>query len=399
MKPKLALAETCTACMACIDSCPKGALTCYLDKNGRYRIACDTSTCVSCNLCVKVCPVVLSQFGKRKQSISHPYAAWAIDDNMRLRSASGGIFAALAYSTLSEGGVAVGACMEGLDVKMRLIDKVQDIPLLQGSKYQQADSRGIYQLVRDYLRKGIKVLFSGAPCQICALYSFCKNTPTDNLITVDFICSGFPSLLPLRYELRKYSDIETLTFTDKTNGWIKSKSLSLYSKGGKRINIGWNNNGISSAFTSKLTHRSSCVNCRFCHAERISDMTLGDYWGDKKFLSEHNKGLSIVIVHSSKGEEALRRASIETKATTWESFIKFNPRMVYGKLLSAKFHPLRLHTAWFYQHKSDIQILQMFQNPWGRNQFSIFLYRIFQLLFYTIPLKMKLELIIKKKAK
>lgn len=398
-RPNLASIEMCTACMACIDACPKSALTSVLNDNGRYQIECDTDSCISCGLCERVCPVVTLQFGKRKKGTSYPFAAWAIDEGLRLKSASGGIFAALAYQVISNGGVAIGACMDGLEVKMKLIDKIEDISLLQGSKYQQANSCGIYSLVKTLLRRGEKVLFSGTPCQIAALYSFLGKTSTDNLVTLDFICSGLPSILPLQYELKKRGEgIRTLTFTDKANGWLKSKSLNLYDNNGRVINIGWNN-GISNAFSSKLTHRGSCVDCCFCHPERISDLTVGDFWGDKEFVSEHEKGLSIVIVHSPKGKKELDLSSIELRSVTWKSFLMANPRMIYGKLLSAKYHPLRRHTAHYYEKKSLKDIERLFVFPWGKNMVSVILYRVFQLLFYTYPLNRRKKKIIKKNDK
>ena len=49
--------------------------------------------------------------------------------------------------------------------------------------------------------------------------------------------------------------------------------------------------------------RPSCFNCPFKNAERLSDFTLADAWGVSKSVPEinDNKGLSSVIVHSSKG--------------------------------------------------------------------------------------------------
>ena len=72
------------------------------------------------------------------------------------------------------------------------IDSIEDLPLLQGSKYVQSNPEDAYKKARDFLEEGIEVLFTGTPCQIAALYSF-LNKRYENLITMDFICHGVSS--------------------------------------------------------------------------------------------------------------------------------------------------------------------------------------------------------------
>ena len=100
----------------------------------------------------------------------------------------------MAKNVLEEGGVVVGAMQEQYLTKHCLIDNVNDLSLLQGSKYTQSSTEGIFREVKTQLAKGKKVLFSGLGCQVAALLSFLKNDKhIDNLLTVDLICGGVPS--------------------------------------------------------------------------------------------------------------------------------------------------------------------------------------------------------------
>ena len=66
---------------------------------------------------------------------------------------------------------------------------------LRGSKYVQADAKFIYKEVRSLLKSGRKILFSGTPCQVAALYAVLGNAATSvNLFTVDIVCHGTPSV-------------------------------------------------------------------------------------------------------------------------------------------------------------------------------------------------------------
>ena len=56
------------------------------------------------------------------------------------------------------------------------------------------------------------------------------------------------------------------------------------------------------AFVGDLCLRPSCHRCSFKGLTRVSDFTLGDYWGvwDQVPSMSDNRGTSIVLVHSEK---------------------------------------------------------------------------------------------------
>ena len=61
-----------------------------------------------------------------------------------------------------------------------------------GSKYVQSDTYDSYKKVKNRLKKGQMVLYSGVPCQVAGLKGFLRKD-YDNLLTLDIICHGTPN--------------------------------------------------------------------------------------------------------------------------------------------------------------------------------------------------------------
>lgn len=64
-------------------------------------------------------------------------------------------------------------------------------------------------------------------------------------------------------------------------------------------------NLVTTAFSTEMTERYSCYNCKFVGKHRLSDFTIGDLWGDTMYPQEHYKGLSLVITHNQEAEVLL----------------------------------------------------------------------------------------------
>lgn len=315
---KLASFKECTGCMACVDACPRNILKVTIDANGYYTIVAETTEkCVECGRCSQVCPVL-----NPRPSIgeSVPYAAWNMNSLQRKQSASGGIFAALATSIIRKGGSVYGAAIEGFEVKHLRITDDCELHRLQGSKYQHSDMTGIYKQVRNDLRQGMYVLFSGLGCQVAGLLSFLGNTKKEKLYTVDTICGGLSTMLPMLHlkESGKYKSI--FSFRDKESGW-RSKgfkySLKMVRPDESIENLGLDNM-VLNTFSSKLLKRSSCLDCKFTGFHRNSDCTIGDFWGDETFQEQHYAGLSVCIVHSDRLLSLIKESYIEIKPVSWK---------------------------------------------------------------------------------
>lgn len=320
----IARKQDCTGCMACVDSCSRSALVPQVDLYGYYEILFDSTKCISCGLCTKTCPVVTKVSNITKKST--PYAIWNNNKELRSKSASGGAFSALALRVLQEGGVVYGACIEGFDVKHKRVDSIEDLSSILGSKYQHSVTEGIFKLVRKDLKDGLSVLFCGMACQVAGLKNFLRNTNIDKLYTIDTICGGLSTMLPM-LELKntgKYSSI--ISFRDKENGW-QSKgfryALKMQKIDGTVENLELDNLVLNS-FSSKLLKRSSCLDCQFTGYNRVSDCTIGDFWGDEKFKNQHKEGLSVIIVHNERIFKLLNKSEIEFKRISFEEFIHNN---------------------------------------------------------------------------
>lgn len=346
---KIANKRDCTGCMACVDSCSKGALKPKVDSNGYYEILFDSSKCVECGLCTKVCPIVTKDSNEIKTS--SPYAVWCKKKDLRLQSASGGAFSALAYQVLQEGGVVYGACIDEFAVKHKRVDTIEDLPSILGSKYQHSATEGIFRLVRKDLREGHTVLFCGMACQIAGLKSFLRNANTDNLYTIDTICGGLSTMLPMLHlkQSGKYSGI--ISFRDKEHGW-QSKgfryALKMRKADGSVENLGLDNL-VLNTFSSKLLKRSSCLDCQFTGNNRVSDCTIGDFWGDERFKDEHYEGVSVLIAHNDKIYHLLKKSDIECKAIDFKDFIYGNHNYYWTH------YP---HIRYFYSRKKALTAMK-----------------------------------------
>lgn len=289
----------CTGCAVCANICPKEAIEMKL-VDGFYKPNIDTDKCIECRLCDMKCPIV----NQNQTYLPHCYAAWA-DDDIRLKTSSGGAFSILAKEILKRGGVVFGAAWtEDFYVKHIYVENEIDLEKLYRSKYAQSDLNNSYLKVKQFLDLDKYVLFVGTPCQIAGLERFLEGRDINKLILVDFICYYNPSIDIVRRYLDETYGIDKLrefSFRDKTYGWI-SHSIKAQLKDGIEIK----EKKMSSFFRgyfNALYVRKACINCTFSGNNHHSDITLGDFWK----IEEHDKtwndgrGTSMIITNTYKG--------------------------------------------------------------------------------------------------
>ncbi len=95
--------ELCSGCGACKAVCPADCITFKKDNNITAVI--DKEKCTDCGLCKKVCPILHKEFPKA-------YAAYSLDNELIMKSSSGGMFSVFAESILEKGGVVFGAAFD-----------------------------------------------------------------------------------------------------------------------------------------------------------------------------------------------------------------------------------------------------------------------------------------------
>ena len=323
--PQLACKKKCTGCLACVSSCPKNALSPYVDNDGHVYVRRDEEKCIGCKKCEIVCKNSRKSYGDNDLVKSKIYAAWVKDDDIRKKSTSGGIFAALAKTVINQGGVVVGASLENRECKHIVISKIDDIEKLQGSKYLSSSMAGIYEKIEKKLNKGL-VLFTGTGCQCAGILAYFKNNKyKDNLITVDLVCGGYPSKILTDKYYENHKDVDKiLSFR------TKDKYILKVLKNKKLVEIKEKNLPLH-GFNCELTNRYNCYNCQFAKAHRKTDITIGDLWNYNLFKDEHSKGISTVILHSPIGKKIILSSDINLEAIKWEDSVNYCKRIVWGK--------------------------------------------------------------------
>ena len=326
--------EKCTGCFACQNVCPHKCIKLVSDKFGELHPQINQDLCIDCGLCIKKCP---ARTEPRWEVPIGCYAVWNKNEKDRRLSASGGVATCFSqYMIKNKNGIVYGVKW---DKQLRpVFDKVtsiSDLEALKGSKYVQAYVNFKYKEVDVDLQSGKNVLFIGTPCQIAGLKSF-LGKDYDNLLTCDLLCHGVPSPkvwnLYLEDIRKRYdSEIEHIFFRDKSHGW-KTFSLTFQSKRmflQRRI---LTFDHYMQTFLRDISLRPSCYNCVCKKINRVSDVTLADFWGIRRINKAMNddKGVSLVLLHSEKGKRLFQEieSDIEWYNESLASVKRINHNMV-----------------------------------------------------------------------
>jgi coenzyme F420-reducing hydrogenase beta subunit len=323
-----------------------------LDAEGFYRPVIDSTKCVQCGACEKVCPWTTEVANPNVASVvPRTVAAYAEDESVRMESSSGGIFTVLAEKILDDGGVVVGVAQHSpTKFGHIIVENKVDLAKLRGSKYVQADVGGIYREVRSLLKSGKKVLFSGTPCQVVALYAVLGHAAaTADLTTVDIVCHGSPSVKVFEkyiaeIEKGKSAHVLSTRFRDKRNGWrlfSMTSTLNTISGDCFQVSETLREDKFMRVFLRNICLNTSCADCKYGKLPRVADITLGDYWNiaDVHPDMDDNKGTSVVLLNTDHGKALFDSVvdSVVQRESKVEYAIAGNPCIVS----SSKPHPKR----------------------------------------------------------
>lgn len=302
--------DLCTGCGACLNICPHSAIDMLENNIGYIYPTIDAGKCVDCGLCVKICPV---NHPIEKKSPLQAYAVYSKTEKDRDTSASGGASSVITSHILLDGGVIYGSVQNSYtDIKCERISDLKDVSKIKGSKYVQSPLGDNLRKAKKDLRDGKKVVFTGTPCQIAGLKAY-LGKGYKNLYTIDLVCHGVPSarllkdnvnlILPKR---KNSADLSTLkvSFRDKNRNRKKIEffftlmdNRKIYYK---RL---FPDDYYISGFMSGLFFRRNCFFCMYAESNRISDITIADFWGCKSSLPEmdENLGVSLVLANTERG--------------------------------------------------------------------------------------------------
>ena len=334
----------CCGCGACMNICPKKAITLEEDEYGFIHPKIDKSKCIDCKLCEKVC---LYKSAIELENPKTCYAGSTDNEKICRNSASGGIFYTIALDCIKKNFICYGSYMNFKNSKPIVehirIESESDLVKLQGSKYVQSDISKVYNKIKEDLLNNKKVLFSGTPCQVQAVRMYLSNIKAENIekfYTIDIICHGVPPIeFFSKYIDSLYKNYEKVNFKfrDKTEGWGLMASITL-KKGNKEIKkrVYPKTSSYYHSFLNMDIYRESCYNCKFATKKRTGDITVGDYWGIEKLHPEYLKenggklniqnGVSCILINTEKGFELFNQSSdkILFEPTSFENISKYN---------------------------------------------------------------------------
>lgn len=305
----------CSGCRCCEKICPKKAIKMIEDEEGFLRPQIDKEKCINCELCYNRCPQIKKEI--EQSEIQETFAAKNKKTDVQKNSSSGGIFSAISEYIIKNNGYVCGAIQTSdFDIYHYITDSKEECKKFRGSKYVQSDTGNTFVKVKEYLENKKLVLYSGTPCQIAGLKSF-LNKEYDNLITIDLICHGVPSnklyKKYIKYLENKYNGkIIEYNFRSKDKEVWGTNSKVVF-KTSRNINkVKYIRGSLDPYYKNFLDgniYRENCYSCKYAQKNRISDITLGDYWGIEK-IHPHFKddnGISLIIVNTKKGKKILEK--------------------------------------------------------------------------------------------
>ena len=333
----------CFSCRACEQICPTNCICMEEDSEGFLYPHINTTLCTSCGVCLLHCPAHIPL--KHLQDYSKLFYGVKLQNKKLLQeSSSGGLFGGLAEHILNQGGIVFGAAYdEKLTVHYISVSNMEQLYKLKGSKYVASDTESTFSQVKELLKKGLPVLYTGSPCQIDGLRCFLGREP-ENLFTADIICHGVPSQkLFDRYiewlSKRFKEPVLYYGFRDKdVGGWTcggKTKTKT------KTKTVNGAVDPYYSSFMRGETYRHSCYSCPYTSVKkRPADITMGDFWGVEFFYPQFSRkdGVSCCVVNTAKGQKIFDsvKNKFECIEVTEDSICRYNKQLKYPSLRPRK---------------------------------------------------------------
>lgn len=326
----------CSGCFLCMNICPLNCIKIELNQEGFYNPQIDSEKCSNCGICLKKCPVY-NQSKINEYYEIQVYMAKSLDNDLKISSSSGGIFGELAKHVIMGKGIVYGALFnEKKEVIHMGVEKKNDLDKLIGSKYLQSYIGFTYKDIKENLLKNKPVLFVGLPCQVNALKNYIGNN--QDLILVDLICHGVPSRVIFdKYLKGLFGDevIKKFDFRDKKSNrdWENFKiriegDSSIYLRSHRK-------DAFFYGYLKNLYLNDICYACPFSQIPRVSDITLGDYWGVPEKLKD-KEGTSLVVTNSLKGKDVMHKLYNSKRIQLIETDIgiasRNNPRLIEGEM-------------------------------------------------------------------
>ncbi len=301
----------CSGCGVCIYICPQNAIKLRLDeKKGEYRPLINDKKCLNCGRCIQVCPGIEKEDkvkGISNEGVSEDfcigrfrsiYYGYAMDDEIRFNSSSGGIITALLIYMLRErivDGVVVTKFFYGNKVEAKAFITTQEEEILEsmGSKYCPVNMEEVFLQIKHFQGKLVIVCL---PCVAKAL-RLAMRIDRELMKKVRYIFSLFCGRRPSYQALLRLfknnhieiPNIRGISFRGK--GWPGKTTIFTFDKE-RSYEYLW----VWKKYLSKEKFLPlSCYRCNDFFGE-FSDVSFGDAWIPQ--CKEDTKGTSLVITRN-----------------------------------------------------------------------------------------------------
>lgn len=301
--------KDCVGCTACASVCPVNCIVMKEDVEG-FLYPESSDKCIHCGKCSKVCPIQhMPEFGSK--ITSQAFAGLTNNNQIWLRSASGGAFSELCRAWDDGNASFAGAEWNGLQVQDVCVDSIDDIPPLCKSKYIASSMGDVFRIIKARLDSGKKVLFCGTPCQVAGLKNY-LHRDYDNLMLVDLICHGVGSpkvfqACILALEEQFGGKVLRYEFRAKHRNYETDHIQKISAENGRTLYL--NKDPYIQLFLSQKCLRPSCgKNCKFRNENRQGDITIADFKGIGKVFPEligEKKNYSSIVINTAKGASVL----------------------------------------------------------------------------------------------
>jgi coenzyme F420-reducing hydrogenase beta subunit len=316
---KVVAERKCMGCMACAQVCPKEAIIFSLNNFGFFEPKINNNECVRCGLCFKKC-VSINEINREKPFLIK--YGWSNNPATRAKSSSGGAFYEIAKQFIKNGGVVYGARLFGSDNLSHIrVDNINDLELLQGSKYIQSNIGSCLKQILVDIKSGIRVLFCGTPCQVASVRTIIQS---DLLFTIDLVCFGFVSngafkIFTKALERKYNSNTKNIIFRDSKN----NNRMNVTFENGQSYYCDYRGNpktGFYALLHSRAGIKNVCTDCKFASTERLGDITLSDYpYMEANEIDPNKMGVSVIYVNSKRSEELIKNLNM----SLWDSKVNF----------------------------------------------------------------------------
>jgi hypothetical protein len=132
---------------------------------------------------------------------------------------------------------------------------------------------------------------------------------------VDLVCHGTPSNTYLKQHLKHLGisfPVDRIAFRGEFD-----QKLTVWKDGKICHQKAWKDDAYFAAFYGNIISNAACYTCPYAQAKRVSDITIGDFWGLGELvkLDSRHPRPSLVLINTEKGQSFFEAVS---EQLNWE---------------------------------------------------------------------------------